>query len=388
VSKLISTGLLVLLLAPLSARAEDPAKPPPPPKWYDTFEIHGLVDTYYSNNLNVSQGLGNPLRTFDFANGFEVNYVKLTAQLAPTTAWTAGFRADVGFGQTAAVLNGNATSNATSPGALNTAAAPNGGIGQIAIQQAYLSVKLPHDIVVDGGKFVTNTGAEVIEAKDNWLYSRSLLFAFAIPFTHTGVRATIPIPGAEGFSVMGGLFNGFDNPPAGVNANKVGHLALLYSGPSNTTVVLNALYGYPSSAFTQAKTLLDAVLARSFGDLSLNVNADYGKVGTAKYWGISGMARYSFLGDKFRVSVRGEYLNDDDGVAVTGAPSTVGGPFVLGPGNKYYEITGSLSVPVGSQAEFRFEVRHDITNNAVLPSTTATPSDGQTTIQVAALAWF
>jgi hypothetical protein len=51
--------------------------------------------------------------------------------------------------------------------------------------QAYVSVKLPADVVLDAGKFVTNAGAEVIEAKDNWLYSRSLLFGFAVPFTHT-----------------------------------------------------------------------------------------------------------------------------------------------------------------------------------------------------------
>ena len=28
----------------------------------------------------------------------------------------------------------------------------------------------------------------MIEAKDNWNYSRSLLFALAIPFYHVGVR--------------------------------------------------------------------------------------------------------------------------------------------------------------------------------------------------------
>ena len=37
---------------------------------------------------------------------------------------------------------------------------------------------------MDFGKFVTSAGAEVIEAKDNWNYSRSLLFVNAIPYLH------------------------------------------------------------------------------------------------------------------------------------------------------------------------------------------------------------
>ncbi len=40
----------------------------------------------------------------------------------------------------------------------------------------------------DLGKFVTAAGAEVIEAKDNWNYSRSLLFVNAIPYFHFGLR--------------------------------------------------------------------------------------------------------------------------------------------------------------------------------------------------------
>ncbi len=356
VSKFSSICLTVMMLAPLSARAEDP-KPPPPPKWYDTFEIHGLVDTYFSANLSQAQSAASPLRVFDGANGFQLAYAKLTAQLAPAAPYTAGFRVDLGFGPTATVLGGGAYGI--------------GAISSVAVQQGYLSLKLPAEIVVDAGKFVTNTGAEVIEAKDNWMYSRSLLFGFAIPFTHTGVRAAIPIPGAEGFSVMAAVFNGFDNPPLAVGSAKMGHLALMYSGPSNMSVTLNGLFGYAAPADADTTVLLDGVVARSFGDLSLNVNFDYRKRGDLKLWGIAGMARYSFLGDKLRLSVRGEYLNDSDGLG-TGAP------------NKYYELTGGLSIPVGASAELRLEGRHDRLDSGSFPS----GSSGQTTIQVAALAWF
>ena len=41
----------------------------------------------------------------------------------------------------------------------------------------------------DFGKFVSPLGNEVIETKDNWNYSRSLLFTLAVPYYHMGMRA-------------------------------------------------------------------------------------------------------------------------------------------------------------------------------------------------------
>jgi putative OmpL-like beta-barrel porin-2 len=215
-SSWVSGCLTVMFLAPFPAASEEAAaQQPPPPKWYDTFEVHGLVDTYFSANLNQAQSTLNPLRAFDTSNGFQLSYAKLTAQLTPAKAYSAGFRADFGFGQTAS--------------ALTFKSAPSSS--DVVIQQAFVSYRLP-GVVLDGGKFVTNTGAEVIEAKDDWLYSRSLLFSFAIPFTHTGVRATMPVPGVAGLSVMASVFNGWDNPPKPVSSQKMGHLALIYAGPS------------------------------------------------------------------------------------------------------------------------------------------------------------
>lgn len=351
-----SLSLIVLLLGP-AALAADPAPataptPPPPPKWYDTFEVHGLVDASFSSNLSQAQTDGNLLRAFDGANGFQIVYAKLTAQAS-------FFHLDLGFGPTAGVLN------------FKPASAGPPAISDVTVQQAYATVKLG-DVVVDAGKVVTNTGAEVIEAKDNWLYSRSLLFSWAIPLTHTGLRATIPIGGVEGLSLMASLFNGFDNPPKPVSALKMGHLALMYSGPSGTTVTLNALYGRDPGA-TDDRLLLDAVLARSFGDLSVNLNGDYGKVGGKSYYGVALMARYSLIGDKLRVTARGEYLGDPDGLAI-------------GLGDvKVLEGTLGLSVPVGSNVELRAEGRYDHADQAIFK---AGASQGQATVQFAALAWF
>ena len=63
------------------------------------------------------------------------------------------------------------------------------------IEQAYISFKPAQakGLQLDFGKFVTAAGAEVIETKDNWNYSRSLLFSWAIPYYHFGLRAVMPL---------------------------------------------------------------------------------------------------------------------------------------------------------------------------------------------------
>jgi hypothetical protein len=368
VFRTLSTCLAVALLAPLSARGEDVKAPP---KWYDTFEIHGLVDTAFSANFDQVQGDPNELRVFDALNGFQLSYTKVWAQLTPTGPFTGGLRVDLGMGQTAAILNLSGVYGVGNNTDGTRVAQPKSGIDALVVQQAYASLKLPADIVLDAGKFVTNAGAEVIEAKDNWLYSRSILFGFAIPFTHTGLRATVPIPQVEGLSFMAGLFNGWDNPPGDVGSSKVGMGALIYSGPSNTVGVVNFLYGKRDPSKPDERTLVDVVLGRAFGDLSLNVNFDYGHESGQSLWGIAGMARYSLCGDKLRIAARGEYMNDDDGLAT-------------GVVNKYYEGTLGVAVPVGSQLEFRVEGRHDRMDTAAF----ATGKNHQTTVQVAALAWF
>ncbi len=79
------------------------------------------------------------------------------------------------------------------------------------IEQAFLSIKPPKakGFELDFGKFVTSAGAEVIEAKDNWNYSRSLLFAWAIPYFHFGARTSMPLSKTDTIGVQ--VVNGWNN---------------------------------------------------------------------------------------------------------------------------------------------------------------------------------
>jgi len=79
------------------------------------------------------------------------------------------------------------------------------------LQQAYLTAVVPvgNGLTADVGKFVTHMGYEVIESKDNWNYSRSLLFAWAIPYFRTGLRLTYPF--TDNLSVAVHVVNGWNS---------------------------------------------------------------------------------------------------------------------------------------------------------------------------------
>src|SRR5438034_10820089 len=103
-----------------------------------------------------------------------------------------GFRADIGFGDAAKIVH---------------ASEPGGSHFQY-FQQAYLSAA-KGKVQVDFGKFVTQHGAEVIETKDNWNYSRSLLFSWAIPYYHFGTR--LNFTANDKVTLGASLSNGWNN---------------------------------------------------------------------------------------------------------------------------------------------------------------------------------
>ena len=107
-----------------------------------------------------------------------------------------GYHVALGFGNAMNVVNW------TDPGGL--------GFAQY-LKEGYLSYMAPvgKGLQFDFGKFVTQHGAEVIESKDNWNYSRSLLFTYAIPFYHFGLRTKYVVNDKYNFSVY--VVNGWNN---------------------------------------------------------------------------------------------------------------------------------------------------------------------------------
>ncbi len=90
-----------------------------------------------------------------------------------------GFELDLGYGETMTQIS---TSNGDS-------------FFDKFVEQAIVEFKptKAKGFEMDFGKFVTSAGAEVIESYSNWNYSRSLLFSFAIPYFHFGLRTSFPM---------------------------------------------------------------------------------------------------------------------------------------------------------------------------------------------------
>jgi hypothetical protein len=355
VSKRLSTLIALALLAPIIARAE--AAAPAAPK----VTFGGLVDSYYSANLGTSQTVINTLRPFDGTPGLHLGYaeVNASADLGP-----AALRLDLGFGRFVA------------PGTTN-----------VLVQQAYATYKLG-PTTLDFGRFVTSAGAEVIEAKDNWLYSRSVLFYNAIPFAHNGVRLTAPV--AEGLNLQLGLLNGWDDdagfaPTTDVSGHKVGNASLAYASEKSPFTFNLNVYAGEEQTSTAFRTLVDVVLGYTAGPMAFNLNVDYASQGSgtdstgaptakATWSGASLMARYT--AERYKVTARVEYFDDKDGARTAGAG---------GAATTYYEGTLGLAYPVGPNAELRGEVRYDAAKDAVAAYGN---EKSLTTFTVGALAWF
>jgi hypothetical protein len=361
-----------LLLCGL-ARAQAPAAADPapaagakPPPWYERATVSGYVDAYYQIR-DAAQSAPDLARVFDVTNGLNLGYAKLTAAVAPAPA---GLRIDLGFGQAADVVSPPGSAGAASP--------------LKYVQQAYAALKLG-PVELDAGRFVTSAGAEVIEAKDDWLYSRSLLFSL-IPFTHVGARAVTAL--SKDLTLTLGVNDGWD-VPAGGQSVKTGQVSLAFAGPSSTTAAVNVYSGINPTLFTGAantasswRTLVDVVVGGGAGPLELNLNFDWSTEAGRAWYGLAAMARWHLPGDVARLSARGEWVKDRDGVR-----------FGTGVDTRVYEGTISLAVPVGGSAEVRVEARGDHASEPIFVKRIATapdprPVSTQWTGTIAALAWF
>ena len=300
--------------APPAAPAA-PAAPPENPvlTFFKNTELSGFVDAYYTYNFNKPAkpcatiggvAVFNCLHNFDVAhNAFSLNLAEVALEKKPTPDSRGGFRVDLDYGPTASMVA------AFDPG--GTAIYQN-------IQQAYASYLAPTkkgSLQFDFGKFVTHNGAEVIETKDNWNYSRGLLFAWAIPYYHSGVRATYS-PNDK-VSVMGEVTNGWNNVVENNTGKTVG-AEVLYKPNAKATITLNYTGG-PEQTDDNSdwRHLIDAVVGYTVSPkVSLLFNYDVAKdtvSGTSVMWqGVAGYLKYT-PNAWFALSPRYEYFKDRDG---------------------------------------------------------------------------
>ena len=338
--------------APAPSPAPAPAKPAAPTIGdvlsASGIDISGYVDAAYSR-LSGSGAFTSGVadRVFDFErNSFNLHQAAITIAKQPKEGF--GGVVNLVLGKDAKVIK--SFDQTTS---------------DFDVTQAFVQYA-GGPVTVIAGKYVTLAGAEVINSTANTNYSRSILFGYAIPFTHTGARATFGV--SDEVNLIVGVNNGWDQFK---DANKQKTVELGISVTPNKTFSF-AAQGYSGKEqvasfidpISGKRNLIDLVGTFNATDqLTFILNYDYGTQENAtslvngstikaKWNGLAGYANYQFS-EQWRLSFRAEYLDDKDG-------------YRTGVIQKWKEATLTLAYLPTKAVELRAEVRGDRSDQASL----------------------
>jgi hypothetical protein len=345
------------------------------PTWsVGPIDFSGEVDAYYQWNFNHPANRQTGLANFAIpANQFSLEAIELGLAHTPDPI---GFEVDLGYGKTFQVVNSFDNDR---------------GFNQY-VRQAFVSLKpmKTHGFEFDFGKFVTTSGAEVIESYTNWNYSHSLLLAWAIPYYHFGFRTSWPMGKhwVGGFQVVNGWNNLVDN-----NSGKT--LGVNLTGTFKKFAWVGDWYGGPENPNTNSgwRNLFDTTLTLTpSSKVSVYINYDYGQNrnfnqsflflpptgparvafadgSLARWQGVAG-ALHLQATSKWAFTPRVEWFDDRSGFQMLGAGADSFGTGVVSVNNivpvpqqvKEVTITGEYKVLEGLM--FRAEYRHDWSNRA------------------------
>jgi putative OmpL-like beta-barrel porin-2 len=333
--------------APPATSPAEPKHAPPP------LEVSGFVDFYYEYNFNrppayktdpfgarIRNDIENKLRNFDFKhNELALNLAEVVLQRAPAPV---GFKLKFAYGKATDWIH---------------LSEPGGSEVYQHILEAYLTAPLRFwgkKDTLDVGKFVTPNGAEVIETKDNWNYTRSFLFAWAIPYYHTGLRYTHPFSDRSGLALF--LTNGWNDTEDNNNSLSYG---ASYNHKFGSGVMFKQNWTGGPELRDDSKHwrhLFDTVVTYTpSAKMAYKLNIDYAREarpgGDVSWGGVAGYARRA-IGRRQAVALRAEWFEDGDG-ATTGTPQSL------------KEVTLTYEWKHGGGLLTRVEGRYDWSNRAV-----------------------
>lgn len=353
-------------ISQLEVRLEKPESPKPTPigEAAGGLRLSGMVETSANYNFNQPNSRNNYFHEFDArSNNMQLDMLELIIQHQSQGENPVAVRADLVVGETAETI--------ASTGSITD---------DVDLQQAYISWKptiLDHEIDIWAGKYVTLAGAEVIPDPSgyNWNMSRSFMFFYSIPFTHTGIRSMIPIIDGKLTSYLG-VNNGWDVAEDN-NEGKTLETALSMTPWDWLSVFSSFYYGNEAATgsiadnrniWSTVATLKSPWDNEWLNRLTLMVNYDLGheEEGSAadlnaNWSGLATYARY-MVTDKLALSTRYEYFDDNDGVRTSSANgiSSVSRPST---GVYLQEVTTTLEYPFVDELIGRLEYRHDWTED-------------------------
>jgi hypothetical protein len=356
--------------------------PAPAPRWYDELSLNALVSAAFVWGVNDPQTGVNALRVFDWpSNGFNVGVASFVVQRTAASPGEVGFRADVDLGgliPTVAAGNGEA-------GAADAASSKTNA----GLRQGYASWVAPlgNGLRLDLGKFVTLLGYEYAETFDNIddNYSRSLLFGYAIPFTHTGLQAGYAFSTSTKLTVQ--IVNGWDALVSKSDGKTV--CAQLALTPSDSlSAYLSTCDGSErvstaSSTADHLRAVADLAITYKLGAaFSVGLGADLGlERGTSQVspgddavWGGAALYLRWDHPSGAGVALRGEVMRDAGGTRlVPGQALTV------------EEITVTPFVKLGGHLTLRGEGRVDFSDRSVFQRHDGTLASAQPTVALNAV---
>jgi hypothetical protein len=334
-------------------------------------EVSGIVDGYYSYNNNkvdmFSQG-----RAFDVRhNAFSLQLGKITLEKKNSTDSPFGFRVDVGLGETVdriISVSDSSRNDATKH-----------------VLQAYGSYVTPSGLTFDFGKFYTPVGAEVIETKDNFNYSRGWLFTYG-PYYHMGLRAKYAFN--DKVTLSGFLVNGWDNVfENNVDTGKTVGVQIALAPTSKFALTQTYMAG-PEAPLANvpavsardnwrhvADTVATVYVTDKFSLLgNFVVGSDGDNAGNRGKWvGAAGYFKYAF-NEHASFSPRFEVLHDKDGLR-TGTAQTV------------KDITLTQEFKLNNNFITRLEYRRDFSNQRFFTNSDGVAKGNQNTF-IVGLSYF
>ncbi|HEY3498863.1 MAG TPA: outer membrane beta-barrel protein [Polyangiaceae bacterium] len=330
--------------------------------WYDSIEFRAFVDSYFTLNYNMPKpqtGENGKTRAYDTENGFALAWVGIDATYP---AEPVGGTLSLRFGPSAQRIAGSCLEGTCDDEAV---------IGLANVKQAFAAWRpggAGSAVQLDFGKFDTIYGAEVAESQDNINYTRGVVYWFAQPLFHTGLRMSAELGSL--FTLKAMLVNGYNNSvdnnlgkdlgvqlgfqlPRGDYSGTLLTASLGYLvGPERNdysvidcpadqhfdpTETTGCAAGAPATGESSSgavdrasanwkglRNLIDLVVTLTPTDaLTVLLNADLGfervrdtldpqRFVQHMFWGGMLGARYSFA-DPFAIAARVEYLSDKDG---------------------------------------------------------------------------
>ncbi len=371
----LASAVSALFAAPATALAQ--AKPAPVPTLDKILEASGISVSGYidAGYTHLDKNAGFNTRVFDQqSSSFGLNQFGLTVAKQPKEGF--GGLVNLTVGRDAQFIH-----SAPEPSGNNAAGQAS---SMFDVTQAYLQYA-GGPLTVIAGKFVTLSGTEVIWTPTNVNASHSILFG-AIPFTHTGVRATWAL--SDTVNLVAGVNNGWDQL-TDANKGKTVELGATLNPIKPLNIALSAYSGKESAAPSGAalagpdgtRTSINAVASYTIIDpLSvalevLNVSQDNavslvsGATIKGKYTGVAGYVTY-MLTPKFRGVLRVESFDDKDGIRF-------GFPAGTTSNTKYREGTVTASYLASDSFEARAEVRRDQGDNKVFTDSAGVTSKSQ-----------